>query len=55
MRPQQSMPWISPDFEERFREAFGREMRLEEREFFGITDNDHGSSETVIPQLPLFP
>ena len=55
MKGQQHMPWLTTDFEEKFREAFGREMRLEEREFFGIKDNDHGSAETMIPQLLLFP
>jgi hypothetical protein len=39
MRQEPLMPWRTSDFEEKFREAFGREMRLEEREFFGIKDN----------------
>ena len=29
-------PWISDDFAERFREAFGRAMTAAEREFFGL-------------------
>jgi hypothetical protein len=32
----QRMPWLNSDFEEKFFEAFGREMRLGEREFFGM-------------------
>jgi hypothetical protein len=32
----QRMPWLASDFEQRFFEAFGREMRLGEREFFGM-------------------
>jgi len=56
MRPQPHMPWLTPDFEEKFREAFGREMRLEEREFFGIKHNDHEVCEdnASAPQLLLF-
>jgi hypothetical protein len=29
-------PWLSEDFAERFKEAFGREMTADEREFFGL-------------------
>jgi hypothetical protein len=32
----QRMPWLASDFEQRFFEALGREMRLGEREFFGM-------------------
>jgi hypothetical protein len=32
----QRMPWLASDFEQKFFEAFGREMRLGEREFFGM-------------------
>ena len=32
-------PWKTPDFEARFREAMGREMTPEEREFFGLADD----------------
>jgi hypothetical protein len=30
--------WITPDFEIRFREAMGRDMTQQEREFFGLKD-----------------
>ena len=30
--------WITPDFEIRFREAMGRDMTQQEREFFGLTE-----------------
>jgi hypothetical protein len=29
-------PWLTENFTERFREAFGRDMTAEEREFFGF-------------------
>ena len=32
----QRMPWLASDFEQRFFEAFGREMHPGEREFFGM-------------------
>jgi len=32
----QRMPWLACDFEQRFFEAFGREMHPAEREFFGM-------------------
>ena len=32
----QRMPWLASDFEQRFFEAFGRQMRRGEREFFGM-------------------
>ena len=31
-------PWNTPDFEVRFREAMGRNMTRQEREFFGIPE-----------------
>ena len=31
-------PWNTPDFEVRFREAMGRSMTRQEREFFGLKD-----------------
>jgi len=33
-------PWNTPDFEVRFREAMGRNMTRQEREFFGIPEED---------------
>lgn len=43
--------WITPDFEIRFREAMGRDMTQQEREFFGLTEqnenrNDSGERNT---------
>jgi hypothetical protein len=29
-------PWLTENFAERFREAFGREMTPDERDFFGL-------------------
>jgi hypothetical protein len=31
-----SRPWLTEGFAERFRQAFGREMTAEERAFFGL-------------------
>jgi len=31
-----SRPWLTENFAERFRQAFGREMTAEERAFFGL-------------------
>jgi hypothetical protein len=31
-------PWLSPDFEEKFRLALGREMAPSERQFFGLPE-----------------
>jgi len=39
-------PWNTPDFEVRFREAMGREMTQKEREFFGIEEQDPGTSRS---------
>ena len=33
-------PWNTPDFEVRFREAMGRNMTRQEREFFGLAEDD---------------
>jgi len=35
-----NMPWNTPDFELRFREAMGRDMTHREREFFGLEDDN---------------
>ena len=29
-------PWLNEDFAQRFRQAFGRAMTAEERQFFGL-------------------
>ena len=36
--------WITPDFEIRFREAMGRDMTQQEREFFGLDNRSTNSS-----------
>jgi hypothetical protein len=46
----QRMPWLASDFEQRFFEAFGREMRLGEREFFGM-----GIAQPARPLAPDCP
>jgi len=33
-------PWNTPDFEVRFREAMGRNMTRQEKEFFGLPEDD---------------
>jgi hypothetical protein len=35
-RVEDQRPWLTPDFEIKFRQAFGREMTAEERAFFGV-------------------
>ena len=41
MPPKQNLkPWNTPDFEFRFREAMGRNMTRQEREFFGLTEEE---------------
>jgi hypothetical protein len=42
----QHMTCFNSDFEEKFREAFGREMRPEERDFFGIKDDGGSTTES---------
>jgi hypothetical protein len=42
---------LPPDLEFRFRIAFGREMNLEERRFFGLTEGEPGKQHTEIDQL----
>lgn len=37
--------WITPDFEIRFREAMGRDMTQQEREFFGLTEQNENRDE----------
>jgi hypothetical protein len=38
-------PWLTPDFELKFRQAFGREMTPEERAFFGLNGSAVNSGE----------
>lgn len=38
-------PWNTPDFELKFREAMGRDMTHQEREFFGLMDQDADCDE----------
>ena len=42
-------PWNTPDFELKFREAMGRDMTRQEREFFGLMDEDGGRDEEAGP------
>lgn len=42
-------PWNTPDFELKFREAMGRDMTRQEREFFGLMDEDAGDNEETGP------
>jgi hypothetical protein len=42
-------PWNTPDFELKFREAMGREMTRQEREFFGLMDDDSNRDEEAGP------
>ena len=50
MATEHRKPWKTPDFELKFREAMGRNMTHQEREFFGIEDQDsreNDKSETT--------
>jgi len=38
-------PWLTPDFELKFRQAFGRDMTAEERAFFGMNGTAAHSGE----------
>jgi hypothetical protein len=42
-------PWNTPDFELKFREAMGRDMTRQEREFFGLMDEDANCDEKAEP------
>lgn len=44
-------PWITPDFAVRFREALGRDMTRQEREFFGL-DESTTQEEAVENDIP---
>ena len=41
----QRQPWLTKDFEFKFRQAFGREMTPEERAFFGLSTTVSGEEE----------
>ncbi len=43
-------PWNTPDFELKFREAMGRDMTRQEREFSGLMDEDAGAAEDAGPK-----
>lgn len=46
MKPEENgqQPWLTRDFELRFRQAFGREMSPEERTFFGLEVSGDGQA-----------
>ena len=43
-------PWNTPDFELKFREAMGREMTRQEREFFGLMDEESDADQESAPE-----
>lgn len=45
MAAEQRKPWNTPDFERRFKEAMGRNMTRQEREFFGLDSEDSNGQE----------
>jgi hypothetical protein len=40
-------PWNTPDFEVRFREAMGRNMTRQEREFFGLSEEEPEEQSSI--------
>ena len=46
MQEQKEKSWITPDFEVKFREAMGRAMTVQEREFFGLAPEKAASNGT---------
>ncbi|MFL6437523.1 MAG: hypothetical protein ACJ71Q_08090 [Terriglobales bacterium] len=40
-------PWLTPDFELKFRQAFGRDMTAEERAFFGMNGTAANPAEAL--------
>lgn len=40
MTSEHKKPWHTPDFELKFRQAMGRDMTPQEREFFGLDNRD---------------
>jgi hypothetical protein len=52
MQEQNEKTWVTPDFEVKFREAMGREMTAQEREFFGIAPEKAATNATnALPDL----
>ena len=45
MAADQRKPWNTPDFELKFREAMGRNMTHQEKEFFGLDDQDSNGND----------
>jgi hypothetical protein len=45
MAAEQRKPWNTPDFELKFREAMGRNMTHQEKEFFGLDDQDSSGND----------
>jgi hypothetical protein len=43
-------PWNTPDFELKFREAMGRDMTHQEREFFGLMDEHSDQDDESGPE-----
>lgn len=44
--------WITSDFEVKFREAMGRDMTAQEREFFGLSpEKTHSKATTTLPDF----
>jgi len=43
-------PWLTPEFEGKFRQAFGREMSNDERRFFGFKGTSTSSGETCLDE-----
>jgi hypothetical protein len=48
-------PWNTPDFELKFREAMGRDMTHQEREFFGLLDEQSASDDEPDPETDRTP
>jgi hypothetical protein len=50
-----NMPWRNAEFEKKFREAMGREMTQQEREFFGLNGMDEQSRSEESDSGPNIP
>ena len=48
-------PWNTPDFELKFREAMGRDMTHQEREFFGLMDEHSDEDDESGPETNQMP
>jgi hypothetical protein len=46
MNAEPRKPWNTPDFELKFREAMGRNMTDQEREFFGLEEQNSNGTES---------